>query len=204
MHTQGCLEAGGVAARLGAALLVADLACVTVVLWHPGVAREHGPLESLQALGLLLAALAFLGAGAPRRPRSLGALGWSLALFCLTFFLLEFDTRPFGVEPLTRLTNGPVRDAWLAGLWLAMAGVVLTRRRAVWATFRGWLATPSGGAMVAAGAFWFLSQALETGPLQDVLGPHFLEEMVEVNAVLLMLAAGVLARRCARRPPATR
>ena len=197
-----CHEGRRVARALLAALVLADLACVTLVSWHPGVAREHGPLESLQALGLLLAALGFLGAGAPGQPRSLHALGWSLALFCLTFFLLEFDTRPFGIEPLTRLTNGPVRDAWLAGLWLAMAGVVLARWRAVWATFRGWLATPSGGAMVAAGAFWLLSQALETGPFQDVLGPHFLEELMEVNAVLLMLAAGVLARRCARRPPA--
>ena len=110
-------------AAFGSCLLLVNGAFLLGVQVYPGIGREHGPMENFQAICLFLAALIFYICQRRVLTRGGSRLLWSLALFCATFLLVEFDTRHFGWPLLTYVTNGWIRDVWLALLWLFMSWV---------------------------------------------------------------------------------
>ena len=182
----------------GGGLLLLNIGLMMAVLKFPDIGLEHGLMENLQAVGLLLAGGLFVAPGGYNSRRLQHVLAWPLALFCLTFLLLEYDTRPFAIAWLTWLTNGLVRDLCLAVAWLAVAVMAVTRWHRLWRAFAGWLISPSGWCMVVAGPFWLLSQGAEEVALTSLGQGYFLEELLEVNAVALMLASALLSRRSQR------
>lgn len=182
-------------AAFGSCLLLVNGAFLLGVQGYPGIGREHGPMENFQAICLLLAALIFYICQRRVLTRGGSRLLWSLALFCATVLLLEFDTRHFGWPLLTYVTNGWIRDVWLALLWLFMSWVVLRRWSSVWSSFQVWIVNSSGRLMLVAGFFWGFSLWVEGAEWANMSGKYFLEELMEVNGVLLMLGAALLSAR---------
>jgi len=69
-----------------------------------------------------------------------------------------------------------------------IAALLDSRARVVWLFFRQWLPGPAGACLLAAGGLWVLSalcDKLHLFPNQH----HFVEELLETNASILMLGA---------------
>jgi len=124
--------------RAGLVFVVISLALISGAFFlaigrYPSISLEHGLMENMQVVCLLIACALFAFSSRHGQLSATPAFAMSLALFCLTFFLLEFDTRPFDIDILTRLTNGTVRNAWLGTLWIVVIVFVLQQLQTVWA-----------------------------------------------------------------------
>jgi hypothetical protein len=171
--------------------------CAVVSLWFcwritvdTGIAEEHGTMENLQAVCLLAGALtlwleARRRSAAARRALILAGLGY------FTMLLLEFDVRPFEIPWLTRLFGGPLRNAWLGAVWLYFLTGAAKQWRHILDQGLAWLRSIAGILLCLAGVLWMAGAAIED--VQSLLrgGNHFAEELMETNAVLLMLWAAV-------------
>lgn len=154
-------------------------------------------MENFQALclvagfGFCLAALV----QSERDPPRVFVLG--LALLFLTMFVLEVDTRKLEVPVLVMLFNGTVRNVWLGIVWLGAAVLFFRNMQPVWRVFAGWLRSRSGGLFIATGVFWVLGRISD----KALLGSKdlFLEELMEVNAGVLMAEGAYLLRRLSAR-----
>ncbi len=176
-------------------LLIVSAGLFTAVPSYPSMSLEHGFMENIQAIGLLASCGLFLYYSKSGALQIAQPLAWSLTLFCLTFFLLEFDTRPFDIATLTAITNGTIRNVWLGLLWVSVGLLVFKNIKQVWPVFTAWLTSLSGLCMCVAGAFWIASRLLEDGGYSYVISPFFLEELMEVNAVILMVLSAYLTSR---------
>jgi hypothetical protein len=189
---------------VGAITLCAGL---WIVLYLAGcrIAQENGWMENQQALCLAGATLTF--AIVSRRqtfpPEKLFCL--SLALFCFTFLLREFEL-PGGRFPdwARSLLTGKLRRVWLAGLWLALLMIARREVREIFQVFVSWLRTPSGWVMILGGVFYGATWPLDKY-LLDLPKPlnMFLEELGDSIATLLILQSSLWAGRAinARPPP---
>ena len=192
-HTQKQGRFGLLYVALGLALLSAIL--FVAIFRFPHISLEHGLMENIQALGLLATCGLFLHYSRTGIFRDAKPLAWSLSLFCLTFFLLEFDTRPFGIDALTAITNGAIRNTWLGVLWLGVGAYAIRHFKHIWPIFTNWLTSVPGLCMCAAGVFWITSRLIEDSGLSYAISPFFLEELMEVNAVMLMALSAYLSGR---------
>ena len=161
------------------------------------IAREHGPMENVQAVllssGVLLLAL-FAVAARERGDRYV--LGVA-SLVYLTFLLLEYDVRPFKKPLLSLLLNGAVRNAWVGLAWIGAGWCVWCNRGKVWLAIQRFRRTFAALLLVAAGVFWV------TGAASEKLGfsepkTFFLEELFETHAAVLMVLSAVSARTAFR------
>jgi hypothetical protein len=151
-----------------------------------GVSSEHGPLEDFQVFSIGLGFLLVLARAGKADLRAERFLFFGMALLFATFVLLEYDTRAIGSPLVVYLFNGRLRDVWLGALWAIMIMAFLFEMRGVWIQFWRWLPTGAGWMLLAAGIFWTLGALQEKSnfiPEAD----HFVEELFEVNASLLML-----------------
>ena len=176
-----------------------------IALYQAGhrIAEENGWMENQQALCLAGATLMF--AIVSRRqtfpPEKLFCI--SLALFCFTFLLREFEL-PGGRFPewARSLLTGKLRRVWLAGLWLAL--LIIARRdvRKIFQVFASWLRTPSGCVMILGGVFYGATWPLDKH-LLNLPGPlnMFLEELGDSIATLLILQSSLWASRSINGPP---
>jgi hypothetical protein len=167
---------------------------------NPRIFVEHGPMENFQAICITLGLLIFLwqmyAVAAPGRIVFAG-----LALFYGTFVVVEFDTRELGWRAAAVLLNGPIRDAWLAALWILLGIWAFRYRRDLIPIGRAWLSSATGLFLGAAGLFWIAAGIVDKlkllgSPSRNLLG----EELLETNAALLMLLAAVAARFVNKRP----
>ena len=167
---------------------------------RPGIFVEHGPMENFQAICITLGLLflvwqMFQVESAPR------IIAAGVALLYATFLIVEFDTRELGWRAAAAVLNGPVRNTWLAILWVALAIWALRYRVFLVATLRQWVWSAAGLFLVAAGLFWVAGgivdklKLLGSGP-RNLLG----EELLETNAALLMLLAAIAAARWTDKP----
>ncbi len=160
---------------------------------NPMISNEHGPMENLQVLALLGGMAGFLwaarGTDAAHR-----VFFTSLALFCFSFAIWEFDTRPFGWDGFNPLYHDVLRDAWIVAMWLVAAFFFWPRARAVCARFWQWLRRPAGWFFLAAAPLWVASGITDKLDLFEGTN-HFVEELFEVNACLLMLSSAALTLR---------
>lgn len=187
----------------GAIALCAGL-WIALYLAGRGIAEENGWMENQQALCLAGATLMF--AIVSRRqtlpPEKLFCI--SLALFCLTFLLREFEL-PRGRFPdwATSLLTGKLRRVWLAGLWLALLIVARREVRNIFQVFVSWLRTPSGCVMILGGVFYAATWPLDKH-LLDLPGPlnMFLEELGDSIATLLILQSSLWAGHAINAQPA--
>src|SRR5688572_10384040 len=95
-----------------------------------GLFVEHGPMENFQAICIALGFVLFLWR-LPSQPPPQRVLLSGLALFYATFLVVEFDTRELGWGAATALLNGPIRNAWLALLWVLLCVWAFPHRRAL-------------------------------------------------------------------------
>ena len=149
-------------------------------------AREHGPMENLQA-GLLLAGFVRLCVHV-RQAKESGTriLCALMAWGYLAFLVREFDVRAFNVGWLTLLLSGRVRAAWVAFALLLLAIWALRNLRSVITAAHAWRRTLAAVLMVASGALWLTAAVMESKAM-------FLEELVETNAAWLMMLAALYA-----------
>ena len=164
-------------------------------------AREHGPMENLQAAFLLVAVVVLVcqvqneKASATRILRALMAWGYFI------FLLREYDVRPFEVKWLTVLLSGVVRNTWVALGSLLLAVWAFRELRGVIAAARSWLTTFPATLLAASAVFWVLGAVMESfGSLGEATS-MFLEELMETNGAWLMLLAAMYAGSVQRSEP---
>jgi hypothetical protein len=166
------------------------------VAWRsvdPSLAREHGPMENFQVVTLVLGSVLLLMAAARENRFPHRALYLGQALLFFTFFIAEFDVRPWKQPALNLIFNGRIRDAWLGAMWVGAAVLFFRQPAAIWSAFLGWVRTPAGILLLAAGVFWLAAGISDKTKVfgRDLFG----EELFEVNAALLMVASAFLTRR---------
>lgn len=168
---------------------------INTVVWlglknHPGISAENGPMENFQAACLAISFLLWVTASLLSKNHSEKILLSALALFSLTFLILEVDTRSFDAPLFNKLFNGKIRNAWLGALWLVVGLFFLRSAKITWAGFLYWMKTWSGILMVASGAFWIASGLIDKGLVGQK--DFYREELMETYATLLMaLSAGL-------------
>jgi len=153
--------------------------------YDPKLARENGPMENFQAICLTSGILLFLwtawrGETAGRRCLAIG-----LALFYITFLVLELDVRRWGIEWLNAIFNGWPRNLWLGTAWVVTAVLVVRRWPAPWLEFRAWFVTYCAAVLLLAGLCWILASGVDKGFLGEK--SLFSEELFEVAGAWLML-----------------
>src|SRR5215207_6455256 len=104
-------------------VLIALAIGINTAIWlrfknHPGISAENGPMENFQAVCLGLGCFLWLFASVASNTRAEKIFLISLALFNFSFLVLEVDTRKLGIPLLPKIFHGPIRNAWLGGLWL--------------------------------------------------------------------------------------
>ena len=165
------------------------------------IAREHGPMENIQA-GFLLGALLSLGWQAWReRTAEARILRAVMAWGYFAFLILEFDVRPFEVKWLNVLLNGAPRNLLLVLGSVAIASWAARHISGVVAGFASWLSTFSATLLVVSAVLWFTGAIIEHwGPLPKPTATFF-EELLETNATWLMMLATVVRLRHFTIPP---
>lgn len=165
------------------------------ILWlmlknQAGISAENGPMENFQIVCLALAFLLWLVATFVEKISTSKIILFSLALFNVSFLVLELDTRDFDAPFFNKLLNGKIRDAWLGCFWLILVISFFRKMKPAWAAFLNWLKTSSGVVMIVSGFFWLVSGLID----KSLLGRKELyrEELMEVNATLLMLISALL------------
>jgi hypothetical protein len=160
----------------------------------PTIYRENGPMENTQALCLLGAVLLFVCGAVRRKPIGDRVLFSGLALFCGTFFLLEFDVREYRLATLNRIFNGPIRNLWLGLLWAAAFTWFFRNMGAAIQSFVAWLCGRSGTLFALSGVFWVAAAIVDKlKPFATMPNNLFAEELLEMNAAALMFVSAVLA-----------
>ncbi len=157
---------------------------------RPGISAENGPMENFQVVCLATSFLIWLVASLRSKSPSQKILLAALALFNLSFLVLEVDTRSLNAPLFNKLFHGRIRDAWLGGLWLVVGFFVFKNTKLALNEFLRWLKNWSGIVMVVSGVLWIISGLID----KSLLGRKELyrEELMEVNATLLMtLSAGI-------------
>jgi uncharacterized membrane protein YgdD (TMEM256/DUF423 family) len=164
------------------------------------VFRENGPMENFQAVCLFLAVV-FSVLGIGRSTDRAGKILFAgIALFCASILVLEVDVRNVNAPWLNKVMNGRIRDAWLGTFWLVALYFVFKSFGPVWRRFVAWLRSAAGVLMTLAGPFWIISALID----KSLLGRKdlFPEELMEVNATLLMIWSAFLAWRALSSKPA--
>lgn len=147
-------------------------------------AREHGPMENLQA-GFLLAGFVKLCLTVRRKKEAgMRIMAALMAWGYLAFLVREFDVRPFNVGWLTLLLSGRVRAAWVIFALLLLGTWTLRNWRAVISAVHVWRRTLAAMLLVASGILWLTGAVMESKAM-------FLEELVETNAAWLMMLAAL-------------
>jgi hypothetical protein len=181
-------------AGLSAALVTGFFLGTAGNLWE--VARETGPMENSQAAALALAVAFYIMA-------ALGARGGArlffacLALLALNFLLREVDFRDLSLpEGWTRLLQGRVRNLWLGAAWLAAVLFALRSARSLRAFALPWLKRPPAILLIAGGVCYVTAYLFDQKvfDLPTETG-RFIEELIEVDAALLVLWSAALASR---------
>ncbi|MEX0885792.1 MAG: hypothetical protein WD009_05055 [Phycisphaeraceae bacterium] len=182
-------------------LLLAGSTYAAFLLWRrdPQVLEEHQLVESTQT-AVLLTACAVHGVRGWRAAGSVETVArLGLAMICLSFAVRETDIDRLSESPVWPVTElvarGIVVVIWIAlGVWaLRRAGELL----AGWRTALG----PAAWCAAAGGALYVASFALDKRMLPLTAETSlFVEEAVQLNACLLLLAAGTvpMLRRAAR------
>lgn len=125
-----------------------------------------------------------------------------LALLCLTLAVRETDIDEFGASTLWPVAESVLRGI-LVMLWVVL-GVVVGRRYAL--LLPAWRQAAFGSCAVytvAGGMLYLLSYPFDKTMVPLAASPSmFVEEALQMNACILMLAAATLpiARRCELRP----
>lgn len=160
---------------------------------QPGISAENGPMENFQLVCLFLGFLLWLTASVCSKKISEKIFLVTLALFSVSFFILEIDTRDFDMPLVNKFIRGKYRNGALILFWLGAAIAFLRHKKACWSEFLTWLKTASAACMMASGVFWIISGLND----KHLLGRKDLyrEELMEVNATLLMLLAAILFLR---------
>jgi hypothetical protein len=176
-------------------VLIALAIGINTTIWlrlkgHPGIFAENGSMENFQAVFLTTSFLLWLFASFASKSRAEKILLISLALFSLSFLVLEVDTRKLGIPILPKIFHGPVRNAWLGALWLAVGWFFFKNAKPIWNEFLHWVKTSSAIPMIISGFFWIAS-GLNDKSLVGRKNLYF-EELMEVNSTLLMLLSAIL------------
>ena len=157
--------------------------------------RENGPMENFQVGCLLLGATvlawqAYTGKQAHER-----VFFAALALFFATFALREFDVRR-GDWPsiVTSVLDGMIRNLWLGTLWLVIAWSAYRYRVGLLSFGLKWLGSRAGRVLLVAGLFWVLAAAVDKADAFGTKRRNLLaEELIEVNAALLMAFSAIIS-----------
>jgi len=182
------LISGGGALALTVSFLVASQGAYQI-------AREHGPMENIQA-GLLLVALLSLGWQVWReRIAEIKVMRAAMAWGFFIFLILEFDVRPFEVKWLNVLLNGAPRNILLVLGTVTLALWVARNISAAVAGFLSWLSTFSATLLVVAAVLWFAGAIIEHWATVPKETATFFEELLETNAAWLMMLATVVCPR---------
>jgi hypothetical protein len=129
-----------------------------------------------------------------------------LVLIYLTLFLLELEVGGLQrVYPIFALATPPIRNYVLIAAWLGMALVLLLNARDVFGAWREWIIGLPGFLLILAGLFYGAARAAEQDLWSIALvSPVLLEEIMELNATVVMLFAALTKGRGGQRTPLRR
>lgn len=179
---------------------------VLLALWRddPGIAAENHLMENLQATGLFLALVICLVNLAPIRRKPPVYVTAGMAVFFLTLFLREFETKNLDLPAvLIALASGTGKNVLLGLLWVgALFGVARNRRRLIQDVV-SYLRSPLFYYLLA-GTVFYLAGEIFDKKLLPMSRPwmFFWEEATECLATLwLFLGASVWTINNIRRQP---
>jgi hypothetical protein len=162
----------------------------------PRAQFENGPIETFQVSVIALGALLLCASFWPRPVsfRTKFIVG-GLAIIYMIFFLLEFDTRAMDAPILRRLTNGWVRNTWVTLLVVAYTTTLLRHANQLWAVFIEWIWSLPALYFILAGFFWVFAEIIDKlKPVRDPDMAILVEEIIEMDAAVWMLAAAIATR----------
>jgi hypothetical protein len=173
---------------------------------NPEIAAESHFVENAQAALLALGAILFFIKGVNSGETHFRILFWSLVVIYLTLFLLELEVGGLQrVYPIFALATPPIRNYMLIAAWLGMALVLLLNAKDVFGALRDWIIGLPGVLFILAGLFYGAARAAEQDLWSIALvSPVLLEEIMELNATVLMLFAALTKGRGGQRKPLRR
>ena len=187
------------------ALLIVGDAAIWVYgsVGNPEIAAESHLVENAQAVLLALGAILFFIKGVNSGETHFRILFWSLVLIYLSLFLLELEVGSFQrVYPIFALATPPIRNYVLIATWLGMALVLLLNARDVFGAWRDWIIGLPGVLFILAGLFYGAARAAEQDLWSIALvSPVLLEEIMELNATVVMLFAALTKGHGGQRMP---
>ncbi len=190
------------------ALLIAGDAAIWVYgsVGNPEIAAESHLVENAQAVLLALGAILFFIKGVNSGETHFRILFWSLVLIYLTLFLLELEVGSLQrTYAIFALATPPIRTYVLIAAWLGMALVLLVNARDVFGALRDWIIGLPGVLFILAGLFYGAARAAEQDLWSIALvSPVLLEEIMELNATVLMLFAALTKGRGRQKTPLRR
>ena len=177
-------------------------------LWAASTTRrwifaENGPMENFQVGCLLLGAAVLAWQARDAKQPHERLFFAALALFFATFALREFDVRKGNWPIASTILAGTVRNIWLGGLWLVL-GCFAYRHRAKVLTFAWkWLGSRAGRILLVAGLFWVVAAGVDKVDAFGTKRRNLLaEELIEVNAALLMALSAIISLMRSHNPMA--
>ena len=169
-------------------------------LWAASVTRrwifaENGAMENFQVGCLCLGAAVLAWQARSVKQAHQRVFFTALALFFVTFALREFDVRKGDWPPLvTRVLDGVIRNLWLGSLWLVIGYFAYRHRAGLLSFGLKWLGSRAGRVLLVAGLFWVLAAAVDKADAFGTRRRNLLaEELIEVNAALLMAFSAVIS-----------
>ena len=161
------------------------------------ITREHCLLENLQAFLLAVSALIFLWRA--KKAGDLTPVYLCGALLCFTMFVREYDVRKLDLpEVVVTLGSGRGKDALFVLLWTLGIFNIALRFRAVFAAVRKSFLPSDLIMFIVAALFMVLGELFEKHVVP--VYPHvFFEELAELNAYMILLAATFVTRPSASR-----
>jgi hypothetical protein len=192
-----------------AGLLILSVLWLLLSHLNHNIAREHGPMENLQAAFLFAAFLVLMHRAArpgrtsyhesltqPSYPPNLGTriLYTAMAAGYFTFLALEFDVRPLESKWLTLIFNGPIRNAWMLIAWAIIAVFAFRNLPQVLAAFHAWRRTSSAVLLASSALFWAAGAVAEKWFSKLNPSHYFMEEFMESHATWLMLLAAIFLK----------
>lgn len=159
----------------------------------PGIGRENGPLESLQAIFLAVTLAALLAKSPQWRLRPHALIGFFFCVSLLSMLLRELEFDRFALPGwLISLGDGTGRDLLLGLLWLAVLVMAVRKRRQIGGWVWQGLRSPWGWTILLGGGFYLLGALFDQKvfPLPKP-AQLFWEEALETVAAFF-IGVGVL------------
>lgn len=160
--------------------------------------KEYGGLENTQAMYNLIGCILFIKVSLLRERKEERLLFTVLSFLCLTFFIREIEVSDIrGAHPFfIWLLDGTGFIIWQAISWGTLFMFILKSWRGFMTRSWKWLKTNAGYPILLAGALLLATTPIDKKDFKiSVDTAKLIEEMIEINAFLLIVLCAVISLR---------